>query len=73
LTVRHIPAATYAVFTHRGSLDKLQDTYGMIFTDGLKGYEMADVDEIEWYGKKFKYGQPDSEMDIYIPIKPVSK
>ncbi len=55
LTVRKIPAATYAVFTHQGSLDKLQDTYGKIFTQGLKGYEMANVDEIEWYGQKFKY------------------
>ncbi|HPT72517.1 MAG TPA: AraC family transcriptional regulator, partial [Candidatus Cloacimonadota bacterium] len=57
-----IPAATYAVFTHKGPLNNLHETYEMIFSTGLEGYEMAEADQIEWYGDKFKFGKPDSEF-----------
>ena len=32
-------------------------------------YELAEGDEIEWYDSRFKFGDPESEMDIHIPIK----
>jgi AraC family transcriptional regulator len=69
MIVRKIPACTYAVFTHMGALDTLHDTYEKIFSEGMKGLKMAKADEIEWYGEKFKYGKPESELYIYVPIK----
>jgi len=27
------------------------------------------TDELEWYDERFKFGKPDSEMDIMIPLK----
>ncbi len=69
MKVHEIPAATYAVFTHKGPLDNLHETYEKIFSGGLEGYELAEADQIEWYDDRFQFGQPGSEMDIYIPIK----
>ncbi len=66
-----IPAAKYAVFTHKGALDTLQDTYNQIFGTALSenGLELDSKDQIELYDERFKWGEPDSEFDIYIPVK----
>ncbi len=66
-----VPSAKYAVFTHKGALDTLGDTYNEIFRSALaeNGLEMDAKAQLELYDDRFKYGQEDSEMDIYIPIK----
>ena len=66
-----VPAARYAVFTHRGALNTLQDTYNAIFSSALSenGMELDSKDQLELYDDRFKYGEQDSEFDIYIPIK----
>jgi AraC family transcriptional regulator len=64
-----IPAALYAVFTHKGMLDTLGETYQKIFGPWLEGYEIAEADQIEWYDDRFDPTSPDSEFDIYIPVK----
>jgi len=69
----NIPACLCAVFTHRGSLDNLSETYDYIYNTWLEesDYELAEEDEIEWYDSRFKFGNPESEMDIHIPIKKI--
>lgn len=71
MTSREVPASDYAVFEHKGSLETLQKTYDYIFREWLPAseYEMAPQDDFEWYDYRFKYGQQDSILEIWIPIK----
>ncbi len=66
-----IPANRYAVFTHKGPLDSLGQTFGNIFKKWLpeNNLKLAPADEIEWYDERFKFGEPDSEMDILVAVK----
>lgn len=70
MVAREIPAAEYAVFEHRGSLETLQQTYRFIYSDWLvnSGYKMVGSQDFELYDQRFKFGQPDSVMEIWIPI-----
>ncbi|MDI9368678.1 AraC family transcriptional regulator [Mesotoga sp. BH458_6_3_2_1] len=65
-----VPEATYAVFTHKGELDSLQDTYEYIYGKWFQNseYEPVGLNEFELYDERFT-GKEDSEFDIYIPIK----
>ncbi len=67
---KRIPAGKYAVFTHKGSLDKLDATYDLIYKKWLPncGCELRGYD-FELYDERFKFFEPDSEFDIYIAIK----
>jgi len=71
MTSRQIPEADYAVFEHRGALDTLHGTYGHIFREWLptSGYESADQDDFEVYDRRFNCSDPDSIMEIWIPIR----
>ncbi len=66
-----VPAQRYAVFTHKGSLETLGDTYNAIYSDWFSknDYEFKAGAEFELYDERFKFGADDSEMDIYVPIK----
>ena len=66
-----VPTADYAVFEHRGTLDKLHLSYEYIFGVWLRenGYLMADADSLEVYDERFKVGQEDSILEIWVPIK----
>jgi len=66
-----IPAQKYAVITHKGALDTLQKTYIYFYNTWVKesNYEFTFGAEFELYDSRFKFGEPDSEMDIYRPIK----
>jgi len=66
-----VPAQRYAVFTHKGSLETLGDTYKAIYSDWFakNDYEFKPGAEFELYDERFKFGAEDSEMDIYVPIK----
>ena len=65
-----IPEATYAVFTHNGNLDSLQETYEYIYGKWFQNweYEPTGLNEFEFYDERFT-GEEDSELYIYIPIK----
>ena len=71
MVTRTIPPHKYAVFTHRGSLETLKQTYNYIYATWFpkSGLEMADNIDFEWYDDRFKDFSPDSEFDIYVPIK----
>lgn len=66
-----VPAQKYAVFTHKGSLETLKDTFSYAYSTWLpnSGYELGDGPDLEWYDERFKDFAPDSEFDIMIPIK----
>lgn len=61
----------YAVFTHRGSLASLLTTFQYIWGTWLMNTkEELDIrEDFECYDERFLgYGNPNSEMDVYIPI-----
>jgi AraC family transcriptional regulator len=66
-----IPAGTYAVFTHAGPTENLDQTFSYAYTKGLakENLELAGEFDIEVYDHRYKEGSPDSELDIYIPVK----
>lgn len=71
MTYRKIPAHDYAVFTHKGPLNALEETYKYIYEEWMakSAYEYDDSNEIEWYDERFNPESEDSEFDIYVPIK----
>lgn len=70
-SVREIPAADYAVFEHKGSLDTLNQTYDAIFREWMPGseYDVAQHDDFEVYDERFMFGKPESIMEIWMPIR----
>lgn len=67
-----IPGGRYAVFTHRGTLQMLPQTFDYIWgTWFLSTKEELDwLEDFELYDERFLgYDHPNSEMDLYIPIK----
>jgi AraC family transcriptional regulator len=72
LTAHTILGSKYAVFTHKGSFDKLHETYKFISVDWIRqvDYEFYLHEEIDWYDERFTPEDPEnSEYDIIIPIK----
>jgi AraC family transcriptional regulator len=69
MEVYTIPPALYAVFTHHGPAADIGKTYLDIYGKHLVGYELAEADQIGWYDERYRYDQPGSEFDIYIPVK----
>jgi AraC family transcriptional regulator len=67
-----IPAGQYAVFTHRGPASFGPKTYQYIFGVWLPAsdYIIDDRPHFALMDEKYKHEQPDSEEDIYIPVKP---
>lgn len=68
-----IPAGKYAVFTHKGKLDKLSFTMKYIYGSWLpkSGEKLRDAPDLEIYDQRFKPDSDESELDIYIPIEGV--
>jgi AraC family transcriptional regulator len=74
LVAKRLPACTYAVFTVQGGLAKLGETFGYAYGTWLPGsnYQVAHPFDFEFYEEdRFKGGEvADSELEIYIPVKP---
>jgi len=64
----------YAVFTYKGSSIDFQRTFQSIFDVWLPNsdYQIDDREHFELLGEKYKNESPDSEEEIWIPIKPRS-
>ena len=60
----------YAVFIHKGSTTDTS-TFDYIFTNWLpkSNYILDNRPHFELLGEKYKNGDPDSEEEIWIPIK----
>jgi AraC family transcriptional regulator len=67
-----LPGGLYAVFLHKGSASDGPKTFGYIFGEWLPAsdYSVDDRPHFELIGKKYKNNDPDSEEEIWIPIKP---
>lgn len=70
MVARDVPTAEYAVFEHHGSLENLHNTYNAIYGQWMphSGYERSQVDDFEVYDERFKFGEPDSIMEIWVPV-----
>lgn len=71
MVAKIVPSSKYAVFTHKGSVDKLGETYEYIYGIWLSksGFEINGLKhDFEVYDERFDNTES-SEMDIYIPIK----
>lgn len=67
-----LPGGRYAVFTHRGSLSKLSQTFEYIWGTWFltTKEEMDGREDFELYDERFLgYDNPDSELDLYIPVR----
>jgi AraC family transcriptional regulator len=72
MTIKTIPYAKYAVFTHKGCLASLKNTYEYIYGTWLPdaGYELAELETIELYdARSYDPDHEDYEFDIFIPLK----
>jgi len=65
-----IPAGEYAVFNYKG-LPSDNRIFQWIYSQWLpaSGFELDQRPHFEVLGEKYKNGSPDSEEDIYIPVK----
>lgn len=67
-----ISACKYAVFTHKGSVMQLGETFDYAYNKWLpnSSYKMKWHEDLEHYDDRFDESNPESsEMDIYIPIE----
>jgi AraC family transcriptional regulator len=66
-----LPGGLYAVFLHKGS-NTDTSTFQYIFTTWLpaSGYELDNRPHFEILGEKYRNGDPNSEEEIWIPVKP---
>jgi len=71
MTAMSIPAGNYAVFTHKGKINKIGMTMKYIYGSWLpkSGKKLRDAPELELYDQRFKHDSDKSELDIYIPIQ----
>jgi AraC family transcriptional regulator len=61
----------YAVFQHIGPASAFQKIVNYIFQEWLpnSGYALDDREHFELLGEKYKNNDPESEEEIWIPIK----
>ena len=66
-----LPGGLYAVFLHRGPASQGPETFEYIFTNWLprSQYVLDDRPHFEILGAKYQNEDPDSEEEIWIPVK----
>jgi AraC family transcriptional regulator len=64
----------YAVFDYKGSSNEAQEVFKYIFGIWLpdSDYVLDDRPHFEILGEKYKNNNPESEEEIWIPIKPIT-
>lgn len=67
-----IPEGLYAVFHYKGDNSQAAEMYNYIFTEWMpnSGYQLDLRPHFEILGEDYRYNDPNSEEDIYIPILP---
>lgn len=66
-----LPSGLYAVFQHRGAAATAPTTFNYIFSTWLPDseYTIDNRPHFEVLGEKYKNEDPDSEEEIWIPIR----
>lgn len=67
-----LPSGLYVVFIHRGTASKGVETYEYIFRTWLpaSAYALDDRPHFALMGDKYRPEDPDSEEEIWIPVRP---
>ncbi|HYG15930.1 MAG TPA: GyrI-like domain-containing protein [Bacteroidia bacterium] len=62
----------YAVFIHKGPASEGERTFRYIFGEWLpsSGYQLDNRPHFELLGEKYKNAHPDSEEEVWIPVRP---
>lgn len=68
----NLEGGLYAVFLYRGAANAAADTFRYIMGEWLpgSGYDLDDRPHFEILGEKYKNESPDSEEELWIPVKP---
>lgn len=71
MEVYELNGGLYAVFLHKGPPSTFQKTFQFIFGHWLPNseYELDYREHFEVLGEKYKNNDPDSEEEVWIPIK----
>jgi len=66
-----IPGGSYAVFHYKGKPSEAQETYRYIYAIWLPAseYTLDDRPHFALMGEKYKGENPDSEEELWIPVK----
>lgn len=66
-----LPGGLYAVFLYKGEASKATETFQFILGSWLPSsqFELDDRPHFEILGEKYKHDDPNSEEEIWIPIK----
>ena len=66
-----IKEGLYAVFNYKGDQSNVAAFFNSIYTEWLpsSGYQLDSRPQFEILGEKYKNGNPESEEEIWIPIK----
>ena len=66
-----LPSGLYAVFLHKGAASTGPATFNYIFSTWLPNseYHLDNRPHFELLGEKYKNDDPDSEEEIWVPIK----
>lgn len=70
-----IPAGMYAVFFYEGSSSNGDKVFQHIFETWLpkSGFALDDRPHFEVLGEKYKNDNPNSEEEIWIPVRPIDE
>ena len=71
MEILEMSGGLYAVFDHTGGPATASKTFTYIFGTWLphSGYEIDSRPHFEIIGEKYKHSEPDSEEEIWIPIR----
>lgn len=69
-----LPGGKYAVYTYRGSSAQAADVFRYIFGTWLpdSGYILDNRPHFEILGERYRNNDPESEEEIWIPIREIS-
>lgn len=69
-----IPKGLYAVFNYKGDLSGAEKMFRFIFEEAIpsSAYEVDQRPHFEILTEKYKHNDPNSEEEIWIPVKPKS-
>ncbi len=73
---KEIPKGEYEIFTHKGKMENIKRTVYNIYKNILPNssltiehYSKIGFIHFEKYDHRFRWDKPNSEIDIYLPIK----
>ncbi len=69
-----LPAGHYAVFLHKGAAKAFHKTFRFIFSEWLPNsqHQIDHRPHFELLGAEYKNNSPDSQEEVWIPIRPHS-